>query len=371
MTENKTIISQETDKPSPRLRLRRADLKKQWQVSLAHQGAHIAMLRGIDIYCEQPGGESICFEFPGRHKIKLKSTKGFFVSTSYDESKRATLLGISAAAQYDEDLFAMLVLDLLELADGLAGHVPAQRCALVVKRLQAWRQFMQDRSRNFTDAQELGLAGEILFLTACLKHGVLIPSVQEFWTGPRGNAKDFTFCGSTFVEVKTSTEARPLRAKIDSLEQLDTTGIQKLYLAAITLEKASSEAADSQEPDDIPPFKTLAEIADAAEGLLPSDIQKLEFRSNLLTAGFSDEQREQCTHRFKLTDLRLFEATALPRLTPGSIPGIISAKYEIELLDASGAPVAPNALLDSEQVWEDLRQAGAEQEPDDVEDELA
>lgn len=215
---------------------------------------------------------------------------------------------------------------------------------------------MRNRSRLLSPSQELGLAGELVFLKNCLEKGVEVGSLQSFWTGPLHGARDFAFGGETYVEVKTTTTPMPLRVKIDSLEQLDAGTASVLMLCAVVMQ-TSEPLTEAKKPQGM---RTLAQLAGDAEAALPNESLREELRTLLLAAGLSDEQREACVRLFRPESIRFFRAEMLPSLTPGKIPGIIKASYEIELFNAAGVPTAgsEDAQMNAGEVWQMLMNCG-------------
>lgn len=343
------------------LGLSRKALIALWKQSQDGNGMELPITKGAKLYCAKSGRETVLFSFPGIRQAKIKSAKGFTVKIKTDE-KDGTCFIIENSSDRDEDLFAYVVLDLLEL-DFRSEKQPAERrFNVIVSRMKAWRQFMKDRGRRLTASQELGLAGELFFLKNCLERNISISFLQSFWTGPLRSARDFAFGSDVYTEVKTSTVPLPLRVKIDSLEQLDATSVRRLLLCAVVMqtdELTPQVAGGTQDHSDR--FQTLDQMAEEVELKIQPACLKEEFKTLLIIAGLTEEQRKESRRRFCPQSLQFFRAEHLPRLTPGKIPGITKATYEIELLDASGVlPVgSENAQIEESEAWKLLIASGA------------
>lgn len=345
--------------PSKLLGLSRSDLEMFWEQSLKAGGKLYPITRSASLLCRKAGQEAVIFSFPCACRARLKNAKGFSIAVESREDG-GTDLRIEHGALEDVEMFAFISLDLLELDFKFEGDSPRVRFGLITGRLKAWRQFMQDRSRRLTPQQELGLAGELHFLRRSLEKGVSIASVSAFWTGPKRAARDFSFGGETFAEVKTSTAALPLRAKIESLDQLDVGTAKELLLCAVVMRREESEAGAEKADADKSGFQTLDEMASEIEVKLGHDALREEFLSLLITAGLTAEQREASASRFRPEGMHFFKAEHLPRLTPGKIQGIVKATYEIELLDAAGLHSAgsEDAVIPEEEAWKLLTKSG-------------
>lgn len=338
---------------SATLELTRDQLKLLWDGSLQDGGSPVPMTEDALLLCKNAGNEAVEFKFHCSKQAKLKSSKGFSAEIE-SAADGWTTIRISNNSAMDEDLFATVALDLLDLDAKFEHETASVRFSLIVDRLKAWRAFMQDRTQALTEAQELGLAGELLFLRSCIERGLPISPLQLFWTGPMRAARDFTFGNQVFVEVKTTRKKLPLRAKIDSLEQLDSADARALFLCSIAMSIFDADAERSSTADQ---YKTLLQMAEEVASMLPNDNLKEEFKSLMLASGFSTAQLSESNRRFLPEQMRFFRAEMLPSLTPGKIPGIVKAKYEIELLDASGIPGqgVDHAIVDNEDAWQYLR----------------
>jgi hypothetical protein len=129
------------------------------------------------------------------------------------------------------------------------------------------------------------------------------------------------------VEVKASTSSATFPATISSLEQLDDTLVQPLFIGAIRL----MLSADGN---------TLPEIASSVRDAVSNDSTvRSTFDARLIHAGLLLSQGTAYTRRFVHTQTRLFRVSnAFPRITRASVAAAVrKARYELDL-DRINAP---------------------------------
>jgi len=76
----------------------------------------------------------------------------------------------------------------------------------------------------------VGLYGELSFIEAALNKGLAPLDVINSWQGPLGTNQDFLF-GPKALETKTTTGNEINNVRITNIRQLDSTGLQALFLA--------------------------------------------------------------------------------------------------------------------------------------------
>jgi hypothetical protein len=224
------------------------------------------------------------------------------------------------------DLFAMMAGDVTRLLELYANLDEERFFQLFLSRIRAWQDFMErGRSGVLGEEAETGLFGEIVVLKSLLDSGVAATFVLDAWQGPLDGLHDFVFASGA-IEVKTTLSANGFPATVNSLEQLDETLRQPLYVAGVRL--LLREAG-----------MTLPEFAGTIRGFLRELPTALGmFESRLVQAGFLQAMADRYIRRFSH-----FSTTALPvegefpRLTRLNVGrGVRKARYEIDL-DCSGA----------------------------------
>lgn len=113
-----------------------------------------------------------------------------------------------------DDVFTGLCADVLVALEA-DGRRPYRTTLAVVNR---WRQLFSGVPRVLTEAQEVGLAGELLILLRLLEKD---PGAVRFWSGPEGGRHDF-FDGIHAIEVKsTYTTSERRTFDVHGLDQLE------------------------------------------------------------------------------------------------------------------------------------------------------
>ena len=135
--------------------------------------------------------------------------------------------------------------------------------------------------------------------------------------------------GTGSLEVKTTLSAAGFPAKIGSLEQLDDSVLQPLFLAGARLRQTDTGQS-------LP--EVVAEMRDVAAGEAEA-VRLLSER--LIAAGYFDAHAERYIRRFTLAEIRLVEVKeGFPRITSSSVPlGVTKATYEIDLDKAAGPSI--------------------------------
>lgn len=262
---------------------------------------------------------------------KLPEGQGFSVERAVSDSAGLLRLALTRRAAGSTELFAAMACDVVGALDEAAAAGSAEPTLLQVflGRVGAWQEFMRKGSQSLSAEAEIGLVGELTLLRAIIDEGVPVASAIESWVGPLDGVRDFEI-GTGALEVKATLSAAGFPAKIGSLEQLDDSARQPLFLAGARLRQGETG-------QNLP--ELVAEMRDVAAG--EAEAVRL-FSERLIAAGYFDAHADRYIRRFTLVDTRVVEVKeGFPRLTPGSVPlGVTKATYEIDL-DKAGGPNIP------------------------------
>ena len=197
-----------------------------------------------------------------------------------------------------------------------------------------------DRSHAFpqefyASMAEAGLIGELALLRAIIDAGVPAALAIESWVGPLDGIQDFQL-GTGALEVKATLSATGFPAMIGSLDQLDDSSRQPLFVAAARLRQTES---GQNLPAIVEAMRVVTKGDGEAERLL---IERL------LAAGYIDSHADRYPRKFEQAGTRVVEvADNFPRMTLGSVPaGIMRAMYEIDLDKAPGDSVGIEDALE-------------------------
>lgn len=267
---------------------------------------------------------------------KLPEGQGFSVERADLEGAGKLWIALSRKSAGSTDLFAAMSCDVIgALDDAVAAGADEARLARVcIGRVGAWQEFMRKGTQALSPEAEIGLVGELALLGAIISAGVAAALAIDSWVGPLDGIQDFEI-GTGALETKATLSAKGFPAKIGSLEQLDDSVRQPLFVAGARFRQVESG-------QNLPEF--IAVMRSAIQG--NAEATRL-FSERLLAAGYIDSHEGLYPRRFLLNDIRIVKVgEGFPRLTPGTAPaGITRAIYEIDLDKAPGDNVGVDAAL--------------------------
>jgi hypothetical protein len=235
-------------------------------------------------------------------------------------------LGLVRQEEGGLDLFSRMVTDVVA-AMAASDALPHQRQVQVfLGRIRAWQQFMSRNAGALSAEAELGLSGELVCLERLIAAGLDAHAAVEGWRGPLDGLQDFEV-GSGAIEVKSTLAHDGFPVTIMSLEQLDDSTRQPLFLFGSRFALA---------PDGLSLPARVGTMRAALEG----DPAALAlFENALLHAGFVDAHAEHYTRCLMVSEGRfLCIDERFPRLVAANVPAAIRrARYEIDL-DRTDAP---------------------------------
>jgi len=267
---------------------------------------------------------------------KLPEGQGFSVERADLEGAGKLWIALSRKFAGSTDLFAAMSCDVIgALDDAVAAGADEARLARVcIGRVGAWQEFMRKGTQALSPEAEIGLVGELVLLGAIINAGVTSAQAIESWVGPLDGIQDFEI-GTGALEAKATLSAKGFPAKIGSLEQLDDSVRQPLFVAGARFRQVESG-------QNLPEF--IAAMRTAIQG--NAEATRL-LSERLLAAGYIDSHESKYPRRFVLNDIRIVKVSdGFPRLTPSTAPaGITRAMYEIDLDKAPGDNVGVDAAL--------------------------
>ncbi|EKN4900068.1 PD-(D/E)XK motif protein, partial [Yersinia enterocolitica] len=181
--------------------------------------------------------EAVLFSFPTSRLAraeKLPGGKGFLVERAAAIGSNGLQLALTRQEEGNIELFTSMVCDVVGAIDqGVAeGVVESGLLQILVRRVLAWQQFMSHGSIPLSPEAELGLVGELYFMTILLDSQLPPMEVLSAWVGPDDAPQDFLL-GDGAIEVKATMSSSGFPVRISSLEQLDDAVASPLFLAAV------------------------------------------------------------------------------------------------------------------------------------------
>ncbi len=260
----------------------------------------------------------------------LPKGKGFRIDKLALESGSTRWLALVRESVASLELFAMVAEDIVSVVASAYEASESAIFRLVMARISAWQEFMKRGGDGLSPEEELGLVGELVCLEQLLLTSLPASTVLDAWQGPLDGLQDFSL-GTGAIEVKSTLAAEGFTARIMSLEQLDDSLRQPIFVFACRLGVASEGLS-------------LPQRVAYLRGQLANDPAALcRFETALLGVGYFDRHHERYAREFVCLQARWLPVVdGFPRLTMGMVPvGVRSATYEIDLdlMDGSGVSI--------------------------------
>jgi len=255
-------------------------------------------------------------------------TKGYSIEVGPDEAGRTdrTAIRIQETARPYREIFAIFCTDLLE---HWIPHTSAHDALKsLTRRLASWKRFFQRGAQPALSREDyIGLYGELSFIEAALNAGIQPLPLISAWQAPLSTNQDFLF-GPLAAETKTTTANEIDKVRITNARQLDSTGLQNLFLARYAFDFRQGAG------------RTLPQLAVVLKAHLStvSPEALALFCDRLLEAGLVEAvPNDLDTWGFTLRHLDIFRVTdGFPRLLESDLPqGISEPSYTLDLSAAA------------------------------------
>lgn len=285
-----------------------------------------------------PGGlEAVLVRFDSASlpaATKFPEGLGFRIERVSPRDEAVVWLALTRKPDGSLELFGAMARDIADLLDTCPANDEAKALTMFLSRARAWQEFMRKGFAMLEAEAEVGLFGELVMLRAIIEAGIAPTSACEAWRGPMGGLRDFEI-GTGGIEVKSTLSTTGFPARIGSLEQLDDTVRQPLFIAGLRLYQTAEGRA-------------LPEAVEAVRDIVMGDKEAERLLAErLIAAGYLDAHADQYSRSFKLHDTRVLLVDGdFPRMTPWSVPqGVIRAFYDIDLEKVQGLAIPlPEAL---------------------------
>lgn len=326
---------------------RSEDIAIAWD-SLANSTDHASGWRSIPISSCTDGRLYAGRRFPSKEEAliakfsisaipaaeRLPDGHGFSVERIDSINDGKTWLALTRRTSGSFDLFLAMASDVADAIDAVAGNDEPRLLRVFLNRVRAWQEFMRKGAQPLSPEAEIGLIGELVALSAIIEAGVPASTACEAWVGPLDGRRDFEL-GTGGLEIKCTIASSGFPAKIGSLDQLDDTVRQPLFVGGVRLRQV---ATGQGLPDFVEGIRDIVCGEPEAERIL-SD--------RLIAAGYFDTHADSYSRRFIAASLQvLLVAEDFPRLTPASVPfGVLRASYEIDLEKAPESSLTIDSAL--------------------------
>lgn len=284
----------------------------------------------IEAARRSPGNEeAILLGFPTMKigvNVDLPKGQGFTVEKTCLESEEDGFFWLAIVRQPAGmlELFAAMAADLMKLLSTSSQMDEKEVYRKLLGRIRSWQEFMRKGREGLSAEAELGLVGELQVMRELLDQGVPLYTTAKAWQGPLDGLHDYCLAAGA-IEVKSTIASEGFPIKIASLEQLDDSQSQPLFLTGL---RFSVEPSGMTLPQLINNLRAVFESDQAASKM---------FESSLLSAGYWDMHEESYTRHFLLNEMRIHLVNEeFPRLVPCNVPTAIRhAQYGLELANLS------------------------------------
>jgi hypothetical protein len=274
--------------------------------------------------------EAVMVGFPSAQLaggIKLPEGQGFSVERANPDDRYILWLALTRKTTGNIDMFTDMACNIIDVLDqaALNGSDVDKLLQTFLRRVSAWQEFMRKETQTLSPEAEIGLIGELLTLNAIIEAGVNTTTAIEGWLGPLDGNQDFVL-GIGALEVKSTISSAGFPAHIGSLEQLDDSVHQPLFIVGQRLKQTDSG------------FR-LSDLIERTRNNISKDaIASSMLEDRLLAGGYFDVHAERYLRRVNLIESLLIEVNAsFPRLTIGQVPiGVTKVIYDIDLDKAPG-----------------------------------
>lgn len=156
-------------------------------------------------------------------KDRKLNLKGFELYQYEEDNKCKIYLKLKESKNWE--IFYQLCNDLVYYAQKAKGSISKA----IISRLVTWQSFLSSENRCFPFEKQLGLLGELTFLTETLAINTSLKNAIIAWVGPERDKQDFRL-NNVSIEVKTYLDNKKEKVHISSLEQLNQeSGLLFLY----------------------------------------------------------------------------------------------------------------------------------------------
>ncbi|MGP1453771.1 MAG: PD-(D/E)XK motif protein [Segatella oris] len=275
--------------------------------------------RHLSLYIGRDDDARYSFDFRGKYKPVRISSSDVIAVEQYKKDGDLLTLRFSLENNDLLEYFYTFCQDLLDSVKVTSDDETAYHT--LRSRYYSWRQLFRPDNTRLTEAEIMGLIGELLFMKDYMipKRGIDV--ALESWMGPEKTHKDFSDKQDWF-EVKTINFGKE-SVRISSIEQLDSDidGTLVVY----ELEKMS------------PSFEGIRinQIVNSIIALLVNAHQRETFMSKLQLFGFNfSNENDNLVFALKNMYKYKVDTKDFPRLHRSLLPNAITrAQYELLLTE--------------------------------------
>ena len=261
-------------------------------------------------------------------KVHDQEVKGFRLIRDHVPSEATVRLRIELTDLSYEDIFLLIASDILDKL--LEINDENQTATILERRIEHWKKFMQASGPGgLTRSQQIGLFGELLILKSLQTVAGMQEHSKNSWCGPSGTNQDF-INGDRAIEVKTSASNEMSRIRITNEFQLDSVGLNRLFLCHICVDEKKNAGI------------SLPVLIDEIRNGLTGHLLAI-FLDSLAEVGYHDSQKNLYEHVGYTERSRIYYrvSDSFPRILPSSLmDGVNEVSYQVDLSAAKTLKVS-------------------------------
>jgi hypothetical protein len=239
--------------------------------------------------------------------------------TSIGQFKNEEFLKFTQSIPNTDNIFELVISDICDKIIQIQNKRNLN--AILTKVVNEWKIFFEKQENEILSiSAQKGLVGELHFLKDYLFNKYSFAESVFYWTGAERTNHDFQIINSA-VEVKTTSSKQHKKFTISSERQLDSTGLEHLYLSLFAINLHSNM-----------PNRTLpALIFEIYKRIQDDPIALFQFQIKLAKYGYNETLSEKYTIGFTIFEMKFFEVTeGFPRLLQKNLPdGVGDLKYSV------------------------------------------
>ena len=267
---------------------------------------------------------------------RLPIIRGLRIEAHAVEHEPRDRITIRLIEHEQRDIFYRFCLDIIA-ATGMAV-TEEDAVGRFFSRTWRWHRLLKTGSDDRLGTEEQrGLIGELGILERHLIPLLGSTEAVQCWSGPLGSPKDFEI-GDVCIEAKTRRAVAKPEVIINSEHQLESSGIQAMFLYVTEVTQATSEDEDA--------FTVTMMARRIHATVANSDIAAVGFLEDRLNAAGFDWDDDYSGCRWIMGQCSMYDVRDdFPKITSSDVPsGISKLRYTLSLPDCETWRVETNEL---------------------------
>lgn len=254
--------------------------------------------------------------------------------SSIGQFKNEAFLKFTQSIPNTDNIFESVISDICEKIIQIQNEKNLK--AVLIKVVNEWKVFFEKQENEILSVSaQKGLIGELHFLRDYLFHKYTFAESIFYWTSSDKSNHDFQLVNNA-VEVKTTSSKQHKKFTISSERQLDSTGLEHLYLSLFAINLHAN----------IPDRTLPAFIREIYTQIKDDPIATFQFQIKLAKYGYNDVLSEKYTIGFSVFEMKFFEVVeGFPRLLQRNLPdGVGDLKYSVVVAACTPFEITSNIL---------------------------